>query len=210
MVRRIPKFPLKMANGANVRSLEELRKNADMKTIISNFQSGKLALWCRAFGYEDLPESFDTIGFEMIKNLYTALNIPVNDDDIKAYIDNNSLSTDDSSEKVESENCIEIDYERLKKHLSHLNDLADTILQNSTIMVSLNLDNDGKNGFYRADVTEKEMDQHMSFVSPYSADNAEDSMEQLCQNIAFTIENLSVRAYLVRTRHVVPLTSLNK
>ena len=40
----MPKFPLKMANGVNVRNIEDLRTNADIESIVGYYLSGQLIL----------------------------------------------------------------------------------------------------------------------------------------------------------------------
>ena len=47
------KFPLKMADGADVRTLEELREHFDMKSVLSNYANGKLEKWLRSRYYYD-------------------------------------------------------------------------------------------------------------------------------------------------------------
>jgi len=201
MVRRIPKFPLKMANGANVRSIEELRSNADVQTIVSNYLSGKLSLWCRAFGYNDLPERFDIINYEMIKSIYNALGITANEVEIRNFIEDRGMNGN-NSDTSSDDGLVELDEEYLKGKLSHL-DNAEEILSVFTIKALLLLNDDGCTGKYRVDVEESEMGQYMSFVSPYKADKADDSLEQLYQNIAYTVENMSVRATIVKKNFVM-------
>ena len=46
MVVRNIKFPLKMKNEADVRSLEELQENADIESIMEYYCNGKLKKWC--------------------------------------------------------------------------------------------------------------------------------------------------------------------
>jgi len=210
MARRMPKFPLKMANGANVRNLEDLRTNADIESIVNYYLSGQLSLWCRAFGYDAVPEKLECITFELIKNIYDTFEIPFEEQDIKEYISNHTINTtvsvNHSEPKAEDE--IEIDYEFLKLRLSHLKNV-DSILQNFTIAVSLILNEEGNAGKYRVEVEEKEMQQYMSFVSPYNAKHQEDSLEQLYQNIAFTVENMSLRATMVKDNHVILFSTID-
>lgn len=44
MARKI-RFPLKMQNGADVRTIEELRENFDIESVLGYYANGKLATW---------------------------------------------------------------------------------------------------------------------------------------------------------------------
>lgn len=52
MVKKI-KFPLEMANGIQVRSLEELKGNFDLERVISYYINGKLLIWLKDRYYDD-------------------------------------------------------------------------------------------------------------------------------------------------------------
>ena len=39
------KFPLKMANGALVRTIEELRENFDIVSVLTYYKDGRLVKW---------------------------------------------------------------------------------------------------------------------------------------------------------------------
>lgn len=47
------KFPLKMPNGAMARTLEELRENFDLTTVLSYYDSGRLTKWLENGYYDD-------------------------------------------------------------------------------------------------------------------------------------------------------------
>ncbi len=44
MARKI-RFPLRMKNGAEVRTLEELRENFDLESVLGYYTDGKLQTW---------------------------------------------------------------------------------------------------------------------------------------------------------------------
>ena len=44
MARKI-RFPLKMKNGAEVRTLDELKENFDLESVLGYFADGKLSTW---------------------------------------------------------------------------------------------------------------------------------------------------------------------
>lgn len=52
MVKKI-KFPLEMASGVQVRSLEELKENFDLEKIIAYYMNGKLLIWLKDRYYDD-------------------------------------------------------------------------------------------------------------------------------------------------------------
>ena len=55
------KLPLEMANGAQVRSLEELRENFDMGSVLGSFMNGKLLTWLNDRWLEDEAEQVDAL-----------------------------------------------------------------------------------------------------------------------------------------------------
>lgn len=57
MAKRIIRFPLKMKNGAEVRTIEELRENFDIDSVLDYFTNGKLAIWLRDRYYDDLSKA---------------------------------------------------------------------------------------------------------------------------------------------------------
>ncbi len=117
MARRLPKFPLEMANGEKVRNIEDLRKNADVDSIVKYFFSGQLNLWCRAFGYDNLPEQFESVACKMIKSIYETFEIPVDDSQIEAYVKEKGIHIS-GKPVVGTENDEEIiDDEELKSKL---------------------------------------------------------------------------------------------
>lgn len=87
---KLTKFPLEMANGAKVRSIEELRENADVKSIVAYFLDGRLGRWCNAWRYDDLPARLENATAELIKNIYDVLEITVDVQEIEAYVKENS------------------------------------------------------------------------------------------------------------------------
>lgn len=53
MGKRIIRFPLKMKNGAEVRTLDELKESFDLESVLGYFTDGKLATWLSNRYYED-------------------------------------------------------------------------------------------------------------------------------------------------------------
>lgn len=77
------KFPLGMKNGAEVRSIEELRENFDMESLMKHFLSGKLKRWLESYYYDDILEKIqDLTGEEenFTEILAEALGITISGD----------------------------------------------------------------------------------------------------------------------------------
>ena len=53
---KLIRFPLKLADGTEARSLEELREHGDVESVLKYYRKGTLALWLRAFGQQELAE----------------------------------------------------------------------------------------------------------------------------------------------------------
>ena len=50
------KFPLKMADGAMVRTIEDLREHFDLVTVLSYYDNGRLAKWLENGYYDEDAE----------------------------------------------------------------------------------------------------------------------------------------------------------
>ena len=55
------KFPLIMKNGAEVRDIEQLRKNFDMESILQYYSNGKLRRWLENNYYDDISKKVDEL-----------------------------------------------------------------------------------------------------------------------------------------------------
>lgn len=64
MARKI-RFPLKMKNGAEVRTLDELRDNFDLESVLGYFMDGKLLTWLADRYYDDKAEAVSTLTADM-------------------------------------------------------------------------------------------------------------------------------------------------
>lgn len=53
MIKRNIKFPLVMKSGTGARTLEELKENFDLETMIEHFLSGKLKIWLQQRYYQN-------------------------------------------------------------------------------------------------------------------------------------------------------------
>ena len=60
MARKI-RFPLKMKSGAEVRTLDELKANFDLESILGYFTDGKLATWLADRYYDEKAEAVSAL-----------------------------------------------------------------------------------------------------------------------------------------------------
>ena len=124
MARKI-RFPLKMKNGAEVRTLDELKENFDLESVLGYFTDGKLATWladryydieaqkvseldadssnlkaqlCAVFGIEFAEEQADDIDIDVINRRNEKKNILsqlTDDAEVLNNIDSVALNQDD-------------------------------------------------------------------------------------------------------------------
>lgn len=192
MARRMPKFPLKMANGANVRNLEDLRTNADIESIVSYYLSGQLSLWCRAFGYDAFPKKIEIITFELIKSIYTVLEIPVSEQEIKNYIKENGIHVKNTAANdTETEEEV-IDNTEVKKKLKSYVNSGISLSDYAVEVMPVN-DNNGKLCKYKITVVNAKTEQYTSFVLPYDISSSytkEKFLDDLFKKIANVLEKL--------------------
>lgn len=64
MARKI-RFPLKMKNGAEVRTLDELKENFDLESVLGYFTDGKLATWLADRYYDEKAEAISALSADM-------------------------------------------------------------------------------------------------------------------------------------------------
>ena len=60
MAKKI-RFPLKMKNGAEVRTLDELKENFDLESVLSYFTDGKLTTWLADRYYDEKAEAVSAL-----------------------------------------------------------------------------------------------------------------------------------------------------
>ena len=72
MIKRNIKFPLIMKNGTEVRTLDELRENFDVESVVNYFLDAKLNTWLQHRGYDCELERV-----ESLKNYINRKEIPV-------------------------------------------------------------------------------------------------------------------------------------
>lgn len=166
MARRMIKFPLKMKNGAEVRSLEELRANADVESIMKYYFSGQLSLWCRAFGYEDIPAGITEINESFVKSVMDLIGIKVSAEEMQEYIKNSFGVADTGKITADIENEEEIiDNADVKDKLKEYTDINLDDYEISVVPVE---NENGKIEKYRISVTCEKSDQYTRFSIPYN------------------------------------------
>lgn len=78
------KFPLKMADGAQVRSIEELREHFDLATVLEYYTSGRLLDWLSSRYYDeeaDMVSKLDSSSADFKKSLCEALGVPYSEEE---------------------------------------------------------------------------------------------------------------------------------
>lgn len=77
------KFPLKMANDTNVRTIVELRENFSLKEVLGYHEDGRLVRWLKDRSMEDIASKIKTLGKsddDYIDKLCEALGVSVESD----------------------------------------------------------------------------------------------------------------------------------
>ena len=64
MARKI-RFPLKMKNGAEVRTLDQLKENFDLESVLGYFVDGKLSTWLADRYYDEKAEAVSELSVDM-------------------------------------------------------------------------------------------------------------------------------------------------
>lgn len=87
MLKRSIKFPLIMKSGAKVRTIEELRANFDLESVMELFFDGRLKVWLEQRFYKNELEQLERIkdipieeAETIAKRLFEIFNIPFSED----------------------------------------------------------------------------------------------------------------------------------
>lgn len=91
---KIIKFPLKMADGAQVKTIEELRGHFDLADVIRYYHDGRLCKWLKAWYYDeeaDRVEQLDSCSEDFKKDLCDILGVPYLEDRF-SNVDINDIS----------------------------------------------------------------------------------------------------------------------
>lgn len=98
---------LKMSNGAEIESIEELRENADAVLLLGSFFKGTLINWCKEYHYNKEAEELFELNNNLVRWICSIFNIEYTDnmpiDDLKELADylknNNSFHVRNDIEK---------------------------------------------------------------------------------------------------------------
>ena len=197
MVVRNIKFPLKMQNGAEVRSLEELRENADVESIMKYYSNGKLKKWCKAFGMNEIAEEIPEINKEYVRKILNTLGVEITEEKIEEYILKNfENNSDDSVLQVTAD----IEEEPVKE-TKGIKEEIQTLIKDQTIKLDdyiievLPVWNDkGKIEKNRVIITNEKTEQYsrFSFLNEERVDyNEELYKKDLNEKIAYVIKGMN-------------------
>ena len=109
-----------MKNGAEVRSLEELRANADVESVMQYYFSGQLSRWCRAFNINELPEKFTENNEMFVKKVLEVIGIELSEAEIKDYVDRKFGNSTEVKEKTDTYEVKIIDNSKIKEKLHEI------------------------------------------------------------------------------------------
>ena len=192
MVKRIVKFPLKMKNGAQVRSLEELRANADVESIMQYYFSGQLSRWCRVFNINELPEKIAENNEVFVNRVLDIIGVELPAEDIQNYVNNNFGKSDEIKVVPDADEEKIADDKEVKNRLQNIMN-SETNLDDYKIEVTPIENESGKTEKYRVCITNEKTEQYSRFTIPYEVDN-DYTMElfekDLYEKIKYTVENI--------------------
>lgn len=170
MVKRMIRFPLKMKNGAEVRSLEELRANADVESVMQYYFSGQLSRWCRAFNINELPEKFTENNEMFVNRVLETIGIELPAEDIHNYVNNNFGNSTEVEAVPDTDEEKITDDKEVKNRLKNIMN-GEINLDNYMIEVTPIEDESGTIKKYRVCITNEQTEQYSRFVIPYELDN---------------------------------------
>ncbi|WP_044973327.1 DUF6273 domain-containing protein [Ruminococcus sp. HUN007] len=188
------KFPLKMKNGAQVRSLEELRTNADVESIMNYYFSGQLVRWCKAFGINELPECINQNNIKFVYSVMSMFNITegVNQSDIERYVTEKFGNNTVPDIVSDVEEVVMADDKSIKEKLLSMVD--DSInLNDYLIEVAPIKDDKGKIQKYRVCINNEKNDQYSRFSVSYELEKqyTHELFEQdLYRKLKYALESL--------------------
>ena len=98
---KIIKFPLKMADGTSVRTLEDLKEHHDLPTIMKYYRDGKLQRWLKSDYNDDIIEQIREEKEQSIKRLFSILDLPEpSQSEMDKYLQNDIPSEVESNELI--------------------------------------------------------------------------------------------------------------
>lgn len=96
---KIIQFPLEMADGAKVRTLEELQEHYDIASVIKYYKDGRLLRWLKANYEDEIAENLQ----ELLKKVFSVLGLPEPSDEDLKNVDLRNISDTENSASTEEE-----------------------------------------------------------------------------------------------------------
>ena len=98
-MEEIIKSPLKMKNGAEVRTLDELKENFDLESVLSYYLNGQLVTWLRNYYYDNIAdkvEALDSASDDIPRQLCNIIGVEyvevgITIDDIKEKLEHRKI-----------------------------------------------------------------------------------------------------------------------
>jgi hypothetical protein len=126
---KLIKFPLEMANGAKVRTLEDLKEHYDIASVIKYYKDGRLQRWLKANYEDEIAENLQESEKQSLRNIFSVLGLPEPSDEDLKNVDLRNISDTENSTATENENL----KAEIKKHLKDTSLLDDwKIFQNES------------------------------------------------------------------------------
>ena len=96
---KIIQFPLEMADGAKVRTLEELQEHYDIASVIKYYKDGRLQRWLKANYEDEIAQNLQ----ELLKKVFSVLGLPEPSDEDLKNVDLRNISDTENSASTEEE-----------------------------------------------------------------------------------------------------------
>ena len=126
---KLIKFPLEMANGTKVRTLEELQEHYDIASVIKYYKDGRLLRWLKANYQDEIAENLQESEKQSLRNIFSVLELPEPSDEDLKNVDLRNISDTENSTATENENL----KAEIKKHFKDASQLDDwKIFQNES------------------------------------------------------------------------------
>ena len=126
---KIIKFPLEMANGTKVRTLEDLKEHYDIASVIKYYKDGRLLRWLKANYEDEITEKLQESEKQSLKNIFSVLDLPEPSDEDLKNADLRNISASKNFEATEDDNL----KVGIKKHFKDASLLEDwNIFQNES------------------------------------------------------------------------------
>ena len=100
---KIIQFPLEMADGAKVRTLEDLKEHYDIASVIKYYKDGRLQRWLKANYEDEIAENLQESEKQSLRNIFSVLELPEPSDEDLKNVDLRNISDTENSAATEEE-----------------------------------------------------------------------------------------------------------